>query len=139
MALGGVAGTRQAQNKKMRWYVKCFKMAGDTKLHGFGITAYNVLRDLPWYTVDSSSWASGVRFGHIPVYNPWTHKFIKLERADIKHINEMQHIIRYYNLDPRYYVSRYDEEGYTTRGAVMALGAKSFIEFSKHLKKRHNL
>ena len=33
-----------------------------TKLHGLGMTGTRILHTLPWYSVDSSTWGTGVRF-----------------------------------------------------------------------------
>jgi hypothetical protein len=37
------------------------------KVHGFGLTAFNLMFRYPWYSVDSSSWLQTARFGGILV------------------------------------------------------------------------
>ena len=41
----------------------------NTKIHGLGVTATNVLKKVPFYSVDSSSWTSGNRFKGIYLFN----------------------------------------------------------------------
>lgn len=40
----------------------------NTKVHGLGFTNFNWLKKLKFYSVDSSSWLSGVRYGHLNMY-----------------------------------------------------------------------
>jgi len=35
------------------------------KVHGFGLTAMDLVRRYPWYSVDSSSWVQSGAFGHV--------------------------------------------------------------------------
>lgn len=39
------------------------------KVHGFGLTNQTLTVRYPWYSVDSSSWKSGKRFGRVPIFN----------------------------------------------------------------------
>lgn len=51
-------------------------------IHGFGMTQTSVLPQLPFYTVDSTSWKSGFRYGQISV---WTgQKMSSFKREDIE-------------------------------------------------------
>ena len=38
-------------------------------VHGFGMTRTSILPQLPFYTVDSTSWKSGFRYGQIAIWN----------------------------------------------------------------------
>lgn len=38
-------------------------------VHGFGMTRTSILPKLPFYTVDSTSWKSGFRYGQIAIWN----------------------------------------------------------------------
>jgi len=63
IALGGVAQLRD-RVKIVRWLKKCFKIIPKTiKVHGFAITSSVLLDIFPFYSVDSSSWCSGSRYG----------------------------------------------------------------------------
>lgn len=51
------------------WLVECFKRAeGKAVFHGFGMTTPERLFEFPWYSVDSSSWSAGFRFGAVAIY-----------------------------------------------------------------------
>lgn len=41
----------------------------NTLVHGFGMTRTSMLPELPFYTVDSTSWKSGFRYGQIAIWN----------------------------------------------------------------------
>jgi hypothetical protein len=38
-------------------------------VHGFGMTRTSLLPELPYYTVDSTSWKAGFRFGQLAIWN----------------------------------------------------------------------
>lgn len=62
IALGGMVPYMCSPKKIMPWIIQCFKRAkGKAVFHGFGATSWAVIRDLPWYSVDSSSWGKGFR------------------------------------------------------------------------------
>ena len=51
-------------HKQIKAFLKRAK-ANDCKVHGLGFTAQNHMRYLPFYSVDSSSWIAGNRYGSI--------------------------------------------------------------------------
>lgn len=55
IALGGMAARGW---KRASWLVKCFELAeGKAEFHAFGMTRIEYLRDFPFFSADSSSWA----------------------------------------------------------------------------------
>lgn len=68
VALGGLvpylAGDRH-RAALMQWLVKAHVIARKrgTALHGFGLTSAQLVKDLPFYSLDSSSYTFGCRFG----------------------------------------------------------------------------
>lgn len=70
VALGNIAKTLAGHsNNSAAWIAKCFQVAGDrTRFHGFGMTTPRHLWEFPWYSVDSSSWSAGFRYGAVAVY-----------------------------------------------------------------------
>ena len=82
IALGGMVPHLRYTDRIMPWLVKCFKLAqGRSVFHGFGATNWTVVKSLPWYSVDSSSWGSGFRFGQVPVFDAQRGKFYTLDPA----------------------------------------------------------
>lgn len=70
IALGGIVGASAGHlDALMRWCIKCFEIAdGKSVFHIFGLTTPKFLWALPWYSVDSSSWSAGFRYGAVAVY-----------------------------------------------------------------------
>ena len=67
IALGGMM--KDAARLKP-WLVRCFRLAeGKAVYHGFGMTRWAIIRDFPFYSVDSSSWMSGYRYGSFPLFS----------------------------------------------------------------------
>ena len=74
IGLGGMA--RLKQNVRRIWLDKIFSMLTDedghplVKIHGFGMTAFELLGRYPWWSVDSSTWAlqAGYRRLMIPAW-----------------------------------------------------------------------
>lgn len=73
IGLGGMVGS--TDQWECRWWLdRCFEIicAGKdrlpcVKMHGFGITNYNLMVRYPWYSVDSTSWTKVGAFGGILV------------------------------------------------------------------------
>lgn len=70
IGLGGMAGSMNRGSSLIRWAAKCFEVAGGKSVfHGFGMTTAEMLIGLPWHSVDSSSWTSGVRYGTVRLFD----------------------------------------------------------------------
>lgn len=72
VGLGGVAG-ESGGPRIMRWLIQVFKYARanhpSMRFHGWGMTG-QATKNLPFYTVDSSSWSSSYRYGTMTLRNP---------------------------------------------------------------------
>ena len=67
------------------WLARCFELAeGRAVFHGFGLTQWAMLKRFPFYSVDSSSWGSGVRYGYLCLFHRgvW-HKVWLRKRDDV--------------------------------------------------------
>lgn len=68
IGLGGLVG--RPPRTFMPWLVDAFRRArGVAVFHGFGVTSWLPLRALPFFSVDSSSWGSGYRYGIIRLWD----------------------------------------------------------------------
>jgi len=69
VALGGMVPVETARLKLWLDVLWCnyLTFAGQTiiKVHGFGMTTFELMSRYPWYTVDSSSWLMGGRNGSV--------------------------------------------------------------------------
>ena len=68
IALGGMVPLAKESAKLQRWLDKCFEILIDNvkkgmKVHGFGLSNMQLLKRYPFYSVDSSSWNAGGKFG----------------------------------------------------------------------------
>lgn len=70
VAIGGVAGMRLSSSKIIAGLIPCFARRGKAAIHGFGTGGQDIIMAFPWYSVDSTSWASGLRYGQIQSWNP---------------------------------------------------------------------
>jgi len=54
-------------NRKLldSWLEEIFEKYPEHKFHGFGLTSFKLLRKFRWYSVDSTTWGQGGRFGRI--------------------------------------------------------------------------
>lgn len=66
---------------------KMLKIAKDNncKVHGLGFTSIKLMKELHFYSVDSTSWSSGWRFGAITIFKDG--KLIKIDRPKNTRLN----------------------------------------------------
>ncbi len=134
IALGGLVPYMRTPNRVMPHLVKCFRLAeGRAVFHGFGVTTWKVLKALPWYSVDSSSWGSGFRFGQVPVFDSGRGRFHVLAIGDPNAWAQHGALVRSLGFDPQDFAdrSRYD------RAKVCALSALSYMQAERWLRQLH--
>jgi hypothetical protein len=87
LALHAVGGAKQ--NVLMKWLVKAFLIAREhgTVFHGFGLTSPNLIRTLPFYSVDSSSYTMGQRFGLVYL---WDARNLKMHSVFFRNPTEVR-------------------------------------------------
>ena len=69
IGIGGIAGENIAQKHEKTLYNFVFnKTRNKIKVHGLGITAKKILKEYPFYSVDSTSWLSMARYGNSKYY-----------------------------------------------------------------------
>lgn len=69
IALGGMIGSDAKEYNIKNFLNFCFKNGKGVKYHGFGVTSPERLKEYPFYSVDSTTWLSGARFGTMHVWN----------------------------------------------------------------------
>lgn len=152
VALGGMvpylafgAGKRNRPSV-MRWLVKAHVIAAKTGtvLHGFGCTGSLFLRDLPFYSVDSSSYLFARKRGLIYVWDPRTKTMRSLHFRDQAAVRRHQHLIRRYGMDPGrvlhpdFMVSdndHFDED----RIEITTMSMRSFMAMERFLRDHHRV
>lgn len=77
VGLGGVAA-RKDHKTVLKWLVSMFRYARTAhpamRFHGWGLTRSSYLDHLPFYSVDSSGFGAGYRYGQVTVFDPDTRK-----------------------------------------------------------------
>lgn len=137
--LVGLGGNGQkVVARQMRWLIQVFKYARDhhpgMQFHGWGMTSAPHMK-LPFYSMDSSSWTYGIRYGLLRLYDPETHRMesVKLREGDA-YRPEIRRVLESYYGTTAARVSREDE---TFRERLTALGALAESKREADFQQRH--
>jgi hypothetical protein len=102
---------------------------GKTVFHGFGLTNWTILKSLPWYSVDSTSWGKGFRFGRVPVFDYSRGRFVDVQLGHFEHAP----LIRQYGFDPEDFADRDRNK----RSNICTISALSYMVAEKWLREIH--
>ena len=130
----GVAGMQARGDAIMAWLAQCFRIGGSRVVfHGFGLTSWKVMSSFPWYSVDSSSWGQGFRYGRVPLFDARRGQFHKLRlgsREDwLRHANLVQEL----GFEPLDFADRSRND----RAKICALSALSYMRAEQWLRQHH--
>jgi hypothetical protein len=106
---------------------------GQSVFHGFGITTWKALLAFPWYSVDSSSWGQGFRFGHVPLFDSSRGEFIKLRLGDRKDWFKHAGLVRSYGFDPADFADRARND----RAKICGISALAYMKAEAWLRRYH--
>lgn len=83
VALGNLTG-RYSPAEAHDWKIRAHEIAAahGVLLHGFGMTRWDNLVELPWYSVDSSSW-QGHRRGDLQMWDERNKRIVKMTAGDL--------------------------------------------------------
>lgn len=131
-AIGGVAQLKN-KDKLIVFLDKIFKIIskyGLKKIHGFGLTDFSLLLKYPFYSVDSTSWLGGGKFGMLYcVDKSFSYNLIK--RIYFKE----KEILDYFFTEKIYH----DTEGYKTRNSLNIKKIKEMEKFVTNLWKERGI
>lgn len=82
IAIGGMVPYMKKPKEIYPFLCRVFEIASDNKLHGFGCTNLEVLFNFPWYSVDSSTWIVGAKFGEVPIFDEREETIIRISFGD---------------------------------------------------------
>lgn len=145
IGLGGLVPYKSKKKIIIPWLVKCFKVARKHQavFHGLGVTGWLLLNSFTWYSVDSSAWNSGVRFGTLDVFDS-----IKKSRFCLKSRKSKDYTTkdtkRLYNRRTSVAKLGYDYKTFhkdflSIRRQVLGIGAISTLFMEKHLRSKFGL
>jgi len=133
IALGGAVGAPRGTVE--RWLVKCFteaSTAGTAAVyHGLGMTRWEMMRDFPFYSVDSSSWGSAYRYGIVRLFDDG--RWVKVTLGDRQAVLRHYDLIRAHGGDPMVLA---DLALYHRRFAAR-LSAEAWMRANEWLRKRN--
>jgi hypothetical protein len=134
VALGGMVGKAKQRAQLQAWIAKAFGVAGDrTVFHGFGLTVWDLMCAFRWYSVDSSSWGSGFRFGTVQLFDDNAGKFVKVDLRDKQGAWRHRKLIESYGFAP----SDLAIEGQYDRAAICAMSAMAYMRADAYLRQVH--
>lgn len=100
VALGGMVPYARDRKVLPVWLAKCFEVAPKTAFHGFGMTAWKLLRRFPWYSVDSSSWTSGFRYANPALFDSARGRFVAVDMRSGKSLLRNRALLASYGIRP---------------------------------------
>ena len=134
IALGGLVPYMRYRDKVMPHLIRCFRIAKDKAVfHGFGVTSWEVLKALPWYSVDSSSWGQGFRYGDVPVFDSERGRFVKLGLGNRAAWRRHGRLVRRLGFEPLDFADRNRND----RAKICAISALSYMLAEQWLRQRH--
>jgi hypothetical protein len=67
IGLGGIA-TGVGSTEKRKWLAQCFARAYPARFHGFGVASEDLLMAYPFFSCDTASWHTGLRYGRTAAF-----------------------------------------------------------------------
>lgn len=152
VALGGMvpylafgAGNRN-RPPLMQWLVKAHLIAKKTGtvMHAFGCTGSLFLRDLPFYSADSSSYMFARKRGLIYMWDPRTQTLRSFHFRDQTAVRKYAHGLRGYGIEPGRVLHKdfmvsgtphFDED----RIDITAVAIRSYVAMERALRVRHHV
>lgn len=117
------------------WLVRCFKIAEryEARFHGFGQTRHTYLRQFPWYSVDSSSWGKGFRYGTVDLWDDRSTRFVVVKCRDHAQIYKYAELIRKHGGDP----AMLADPALYRRSATVKIVAQAWLRYEQYIRTLH--
>jgi hypothetical protein len=101
LAFGGMVPHSARPDFVAAWLRQSFaQLPPDVRVHGFGMTSWNTLKNFPWYSVDSSSWTAPFRYASLPLFNSQRSAWEKLDMRDHRALLKAAPLLSEYRLRP---------------------------------------
>jgi hypothetical protein len=102
LALGGMVPYAKYSDEVLRWLIRCFRIGAEqgTVFHGFGQTKVATLAALPFYSVDSSAWGAGSRFGQLPLWDERKARIVQVQVSHPAQARRYATLMRSHGADP---------------------------------------
>jgi len=136
VALGGMVGHTQSGSRSMwRYLAKAHQMAMGKPVvyHGFGMANWKVLKAFPWYSIDTSGWGSGFRYGTVPIWNPHRAELRRIRIGNKQLWSKHGTAIRALGFDHRVY----QDKGKAKRIQLCLISSRSHTLAEQYLEKMY--
>jgi hypothetical protein len=101
LAFGGMVPYSRDRGVLDRWIDKAFSMLpAEMRVHGFGMTNWDLMKKFPYYSVDSSSWTSVFRFGNLSLFDDARGAWVQIDLRKPKDALKHSRILAAYGLRP---------------------------------------
>lgn len=135
LALGGMVPYTKEPDFLMRWIRQCFRRIDPaTKVHGFGMTGWNVLTSFPWYSVDSTSWVAFARYAQLILFDQTLDKPVTLNLRDGRELLKSARLLRSYQLRPQDVRADIINSGIGARAKIVGALVESWWRMSQALR-----
>lgn len=136
IALGGMVPFMGRPKQVMPHIIKCHKMAkGRTVFHGLGCTNWEIMKAIPFYSVDSSSWVGGVRYGNLTLFDEKWGRWRRFKLGEPRSFLGAGHLFELYGYDMKKFMHR-ETQNYHDIAAAQAVG---YMMAERWLRRHHGL
>lgn len=134
VALGNLTATSD-RDRLWPWLARCFTVAEEhgTRLHGFGLADRRALVEWPFWSIDSSSWGYGHRYGLLQLWDG--RKLRQARLSQPQSIWRQAALLRRYGVDPH---EMMDPDRYHHRITAGA-NAASWLRMAQDLARSRDL
>jgi len=101
IAIGGMVPYMKKVSSVWKTLIKIHEIGVDNNLHGFGCTNQRALFSFPWYSVDSTTWLSGARYGEVYLFDDRKSKIVSISFGDWKSWRKYRHSVERLGFDWR--------------------------------------
>lgn len=146
VALGGMVFTA-GPRALLRWCVEAFQRARPhgTVFHGFAQTKLSILKALPWYSVDSSSWSAGHRYGTLSLWDDQRATWVRCTLGNHADVYSKAPLIRAHGGDPAVLAKRgvglnsgkESDQYLMERAMVIGVNVVAWVRCERYLQRRH--
>jgi len=100
VCLGGMVA--HGMPAAMRWCAQAFQIGQKhgTRFHGFGQTNLRIIKTFPWYSIDSSSWGAGHRYGIVHLWDDRRGRWEKFKLGSTADATRLRRLAREHGADP---------------------------------------
>lgn len=135
LALGGLTTTPWRVGAA--WLTQAFIRArGRAVFHGFGVSGWEAQRNLPWFTVDHSSWFAGAQFARMHIFDGRRRATFDLTTNEhTTRTPEFNRLARRYGVDPK----TCRVAGVEATPSILTLAARQTIAQDRYMRHRHGV